>query len=705
MRTLSVQWKITLLAGCCLLITSISLIGFSVYNAVTNQKQIKAQSSESVITKSEQLLETRALLNATEVAEYLNEALYRAEMLASNAEFQKSNTEENFGDSEELRTALDEMVRKAVLNFDSIQGAYLVFEPDLLDGEDSNYVGARYVGSNDIGRFAPYWITAENGENVVANVLSEKEISAEANSERFFCPIASGASCVTTPRMLKQGDTQFLATSISVPVFSQDVAVGFFGIDLRLDVLKDVVIDSDKQLFSGSGNINIISLDGSLIASDDTTRSLGNPYVSDTLSNNQITDLLFGQGVKTQWTENNQWLSVFAPIVVANQTWGILFDMPRASVLTDANKLDAIISQQVEESVTTELIAGSALVLLGLATIALMASRLVKPIREVVTRLDDIASGEGDLTQRLDVKSQDEIGQLAGGFNQFLDKLQSIITDVVDTTFQIGTTTQQSTVAAQQTRNSSDSQFKEVDLVATASEEMTQTASLVVQNAETAVQEAQQANDAALSGQQVIEQSQQEMQHLVERMTAAVPVVEDLAKNNANITEILSVIEGISEQTNLLALNAAIEAARAGEQGRGFAVVADEVRSLASSTQDSVGEIRQVIESVQKGTQDVVAAIQDGNNLANDSAQQVEKAVEEIRRIFTAVESISDMNSQIVKAAEEQQSVSAEVNQSVANIRDLSAQILTQAEESESVSSQIGELSQKQQQLVNQFKV
>lgn len=134
--------------------------------------------------------------------------------------------------------------------------------------------------------------------------------------------------------------------------------------------------------------------------------------------------------------------------------------MPRASVLTDANKLDAIISQQVEESVTTELIAGSALVLLGLATIALMASRLVKPIREVVARLDDIASGEGDLTQRLDVKSQDEIGQLAGGFNQFLDKLQSIITDVVDTTFQIGTTTQQSTVAAQQTRNSSDSQFK-----------------------------------------------------------------------------------------------------------------------------------------------------------------------------------------------------------------------------------------------------
>lgn len=705
MRTLSVQWKITLLAGFCLLITSISLIGFSVYNAVSNQHQIKTQSSQSVIGKSEQLLETRALLNATEVSEYLNEARYRAEMLASSAEFQKSNTEDNFGDSEELRTALDEMVRKAVLDFNSIQGAYLVFQPDSLDGEDSNYVGAKYVGSNEVGRFASYWTTADNGENVVANVLTEQQIVDSKNSERFFCPIASGASCVTTPRLISQGDVQFLATSISVPVFSQGVAVGFFGIDLRLDVLKDVVADSDKKLFDGSGSINIISLDGSLIASDDPSRFLGKLYTSDTLSNDQITDLLFGRGVVTQWSNDGQWLSVFAPISVANQTWGILFDMPRRSVLADANKLDAIISQQVEESVTTELIAGSALVLLGLATIALMASRLVKPIREVVARLDDIASGEGDLTQRLEVKSLDEIGQLSTGFNQFLDKLQSIIGQVVDTTLQIGTTTQQATIAAQETRNSSDSQFKEVDLVATASEEMTQTASLVVQNAETAVTEANKANEAALSGQQVIEQSQLEMQHLVERITAAVPVVEELAKNSANITEILSVIEGISEQTNLLALNAAIEAARAGEQGRGFAVVADEVRNLASGTQASVGEIRQVIENVQKGTQDVVSAIQNGNDLANGSAQQVEKAVEEIRRIFTAIESISDMNLQIVKAAEEQQSVSAEVNQSVANIRDLSAQILTQAEESETVSSQIGELSQKQQKLVAQFKV
>lgn len=705
MRTLSVQWKITLLAGFCLLVTSLSLIGFSVYNAISNQHQIKQQSASSVIDKSEQIVETRALLNATQVSEFLNEALYRAEMLASSVMFQKSLSEENFGDSEELRTALDEMTRRAVLDFASVQGAYLVFEPNMLDGEDSNYIEAEYVGSNEIGRFATYWMTAQNGENVVSSVLSEAVLSDATNSERFYCPIASGETCITTPRVIDQDGGSFLTSSISFPLVVEGEPIGYFGIDLRLDGLSSIVVNSDNQLFSGNGNVNLISLDGSLIASDNSASQVGQPYVSEILSADKLTDLLFGQSVQTDWSDDGQWLYVFAPIMVANQTWGILFDMPRSSVLADAEALDAIIGQQVESSVRTELIAGIVLVILGLSTIAISASRLVKPIREVVVRLDDIASGEGDLTQRLEVQSQDEIGQLALGFNSFLDKLQSIISEVVDTTNQVGSTTQQSRVAAQQTRSSSDSQFKEVDLVATASEELTQTAGLVVQNAEVAVRAAEQANEAAATGQDVIEKSQHEMMNLVERMTAAVPVVEELAANNANITEILGVIEGISEQTNLLALNAAIEAARAGEQGRGFAVVADEVRNLASRTQDSVGEIRQVIENVQTGTRDVVKAIQDGNELADHSAVQVQNAAKEISQIFEAIASINDMNSQIVKAAEEQQSVSAEVNQSVSNIRDLSAQILSQAEESETVASQIGDLSDKQQQLVNQFKV
>lgn len=414
---------------------------------------------------------------------------------------------------------------------------------------------------------------------------------------------------------------------------------------------------------------------------------------------------MFGEEAATLWSADNQWLTVFNPVKIANQTWGVFFDMPRESVLSDAITLDRIISQQLSDGIVFEIIVGSGFVVVGLIIISVMSSRLVKPIREVVTRLEDIASGEGDLTQRLDVKSKDEIGQLAEQFNAFLSKLQTTIQQVAKTTEQISGTAESASRTAMATRESSEAQFREVDLVATASEEMTQTASLVVQNAEVAVEAASSANESASHGQEVAELSAHEMVRLVEQMKMTVPVVEELAQNNANITEILSVIEGISEQTNLLALNAAIEAARAGEQGRGFAVVADEVRSLASRTQDSVGEIQQVIERVQKGTADVVAAMQESSNLADSTADHVQQAVAALSRIFESISAINDMNSQIVKAAEEQQSVSSEVNQNVSNIRDLSAKILENAGDAEKVGQEINALSDTQQTLMNQFKV
>lgn len=705
MRSLSVQWKITLLAGCCLIITSLSLIGFSIYNATSNQQVIKSQSSESVINKTQQLLASVSQLNAQETQRYVDEAIYRAEMLAASAQFLKNNADENFTPSEELRTALDEMVRRSVLNFESIQGAYLVFKPDLLDSEDANYVDADYVGSNEKGRFAPYWKVADNGENVLSNVLSESTLNDNSNSERFYCPLSSGQTCISTPRVVNSGGTALLTSSISVPILVDDVAIGFLGIDLRLDGLTSVITQSDQSLFNGAGKAYVVSLDGSVIASDDSSIAVGSNFQSDNTNSDLMTDFIFGGEVTTQWSENGEWLLAFAPVVAANQTWGVLFEIPRDSVVADANKLDSIISTKLSEGIKTEVIAGTLFIIFGFAIIAFASLSIVKPIRQVVERLNDIASGEGDLTQRLEVKSQDEIGQLSKGFNLFLDKLQHTIKEVIQTTEQVANTTSQAKASASSTRESSESQFKEVDLVATAAEEMTQTAGLVVQNAEVAVDAACEANRSAQQGQQVIELSAGEMRKLVERMSSAVPIVEELAKNNGNITEILSVIEGISEQTNLLALNAAIEAARAGEQGRGFAVVADEVRNLASRTQSSVGEIRAVIDKVHAGTQDVVEAIQEGNILANDTALHVQNAVEDLGSIFTSIEAISDMNNQIVRAAEEQQSVSGEVNQSVVNIRDLSAKILEQAAASEQVGNEIDQLSQQQQKLVNQFKV
>ncbi|MBM7036834.1 methyl-accepting chemotaxis protein [Vibrio ulleungensis] len=700
MHSISIKWKITLLSGLCLVISCAALIGFSIQSSVSSQVTNSELSRQSVIEKSEQLLQNGAELGALSVQSFLLEAQHRAEMLAQNALFIKYNAEETWVASEDLRTSLNEMLGQTLAVFPTVKGAYLVFEQDQLDGEDSNYHNADYVGSNEVGRFAPYWRRAADGA-AVATVLPESTLQNPIDSDLFQCAKQISSACIATPQLSETGE---LTTAISVPLITDGI-VGVLGIEVSLDGLASLVEQTDAELFNGVGSVAVLGAVQQVLADSNQRFELLTGFESANLSAQSLTSEL-SKGVPTNfWSDDQQHLQGLSPITIANQNWSILVEMPRDVIVQDAVTLDNAMSTQLEQSIRTNLLFGSGLIVIALAFTAVMSSGLVKTITHLVSRFTDIASGDGDLTQRIEVKSNDEVGQLSRAFNQFLDKLQPIITQVVKGSEQVATTSIEAQKSASESRQSSESQFKEVDMVATAAEELTQTAGLVYSNAQVAVDAAEKANQSASQGQQVVQASTESMQALLSKMEQAVPVVDDLSKNNANITEILGVIEGISEQTNLLALNAAIEAARAGEQGRGFAVVADEVRQLASRTNEQVGEIRGVIEKVHKGTNDVVDAIAQSNELAQDASSQVLNAVEELDHTFASIASISDMNAQIVKAAEEQQQVASEVNISVANIRELSAEILDQAAVSEEMGQRIAASSAQQQQVVSQFKV
>ncbi|MDN3680615.1 methyl-accepting chemotaxis protein [Vibrio tapetis subsp. quintayensis] len=705
MGMFTVKWKIMTLSGLCLLVTALLLVSFSVNNAKENQQTIRQQSSESVIDKSRKLLSSEATLVAREITNYLSEAQFRAEMLVSSALVLKDSADYNDTPSEELRISQDDMIRKSVEQFSTIQAAYLVFEPNALDQKDSEFAGADYAASNELGRFASNWAISLDGNKALQNILYEGIISEPSNYDRFICPIKTGFTCVTDPRYSDYGDVSDLITSISMPLEFEQEVIGILGIDFNLSPLIAMAVKSDSNLFDGKGRVRVITSDGLLLASDDTKDQIGEVLVNDVSSQQEIDALLSNSLPQSIWSTNQEWLIAYAPITFADKQWAVILEAPRASIVADAMTLDQSIEIKINEGIFSELIASALLIVLGLLIIGIASSRLVKPIKDVVIRLDDIASGDGDLTQRLSVNTKDEIGQLARGFNLFQDKLQSTMKTIIETSNQVAESSKDGEKSVSITRYSSNEQFKEVDLVATASEQMTQTACMVLENANMAVISAERANSAAKDGQSVIKSSSSEMEHLVEKMKSAVPVVEDLSKNNQSINAILTVIEGISEQTNLLALNAAIEAARAGEQGRGFAVVADEVRNLASRTQGSVREIQTVIEKLQVGTKNVVSVIEQGNELAQETSVQVEHAVEKLDIIFASISEISDMNQLIVKAAEEQQSVSKEVNLNVTNIRDLSATIQQQAEESERVGHKISVLSSEQQTQINQFKV
>ncbi|WP_431196910.1 methyl-accepting chemotaxis protein [Pseudomonas entomophila] len=248
-------------------------------------------------------------------------------------------------------------------------------------------------------------------------------------------------------------------------------------------------------------------------------------------------------------------------------------------------------------------------------------------------------------------------------------------------------------------------QHREIEQVATAANEMSATAQDVAHNASQAAQAARGADQAAREGLALVDANRQAIDRLANGMDSAMQEARALESRSEQIGSVLEVIRAIAEQTNLLALNAAIEAARAGEAGRGFAVVADEVRNLAQRTQVSVEEIRQVIEGLQQGTRDVVEAMHGGQRQAQDSATQMEQTLPALQRIGEAVTVITDMNLQIASAAEEQSAVAEEVNRNVAGIRDVTESLSGQADESARISQALNRLANQQQALMEQFRV
>lgn len=330
---------------------------------------------------------------------------------------------------------------------------------------------------------------------------------------------------------------------------------------------------------------------------------------------------------------------------------------------------------------------------------------IVAPIKRLNRAMKDISSGDGDLTARVSVESKDEIGQLAGSFNQFVEKIHQTISEVIeaskevrDEMVNIGNVTKSISTGASQ-------QQQESDAVATAVHEMSATSETVSQHANEAATASQSASNEANNAKLVLGETIISIQSLSTEIAQAGEVINTLEHDVKNISSILDVIRGIADQTNLLALNAAIEAARAGEQGRGFAVVADEVRSLASKTQDSTGEIQNMIEKLQKGAQQAVKVMTSSQTNSEETVQQADIAGNSLDAIVGSIDVINDMNLQIATAATQQSQVSEDVNINVQYIAENSHDIVGVVADAEHACSALGAQCTKLDSLVAQFKV
>ncbi len=348
---------------------------------------------------------------------------------------------------------------------------------------------------------------------------------------------------------------------------------------------------------------------------------------------------------------------------------------------------------------------GATLLILLIATGWLVATGITRNIKQVSGNLQEIASGEGDLTRRLKAGSQDEIGQLAEHFNTFMDKLQDIIQELIEHSDRIGVSAQEVAGIARQSHDGMERQRAETDQVATASNEMAATVSEVAHSAEQAAEAANAASSAASNGNAVVDETIAIINHLAGDVEQGAHAVNRLREDSENVGTVLEVIRGIAEQTNLLALNAAIEAARAGEQGRGFAVVADEVRTLASRTQESTQEIQAMIEGLQNSAGQAAEIMGRGKASSEQGVTKAANAGEALKDISEAVAVISEMNAQIASAAVAQNAVALEMDKNITNIRHATEENTANSNQLATAGAALNQVATQMQQLVGQFKV
>jgi methyl-accepting chemotaxis protein len=340
-----------------------------------------------------------------------------------------------------------------------------------------------------------------------------------------------------------------------------------------------------------------------------------------------------------------------------------------------------------------------------LIMVTLLIRSISRPLKQIQSLVDDISQGEGDLTKRLSYEGKDELGAICGSFNLFIEKLRGIIAQVAQSAVQVAAASNQLHTTAEQIATGAEEVASQTGTVATASEEMSATSSDIAQNCLMAAETSNRTSDTARSGASVVQETIHGMERIASRVRGAATTVESLGARSDQIGAIVGTIEDIADQTNLLALNAAIEAARAGEQGRGFAVVADEVRALAERTTRATREIGEMIKAIQNETKGAVAAMEEGVNEVEKGTESSIKSGEALEMILAQINDVTMQVNQIATAAEEQTATTSEITTNVHQITDVVHQTARGATETAAASSQLSREAEHLQQLVGQFKL
>lgn len=401
-----------------------------------------------------------------------------------------------------------------------------------------------------------------------------------------------------------------------------------------------------------------------------------------------------------------------AAIVFAAKTVAPLYDKPAKAIedivkenVVDAEKSSKQHTVSYHKAATTMIIFVVVCCILASSFGVVIVRSVLRPLFGMVEMLRDIAQGEGDLTKRLNISSKDEIGEVAHWFNTFVDKLHSIISEVAHNTVQVSAAASQMQVTSAQMATGAEQAAVQVSTAATAGEQMAATSGNIAQICQRAAEGSTNANESAVNGSRVVDKTVTVMATIAERVKSSAQTIESLGSRSDQIGAIIGTIEEIADQTNLLALNAAIEAARAGEQGRGFAVVADEVRALAERTSKATREISGMIKAIQSDTKQAVATMVEGVAEVETGTAEAAKSGRALEEILEQINAVSIQVNQIAAAADEQTATTSEISKNMLQITEVIQSTSRGANESASAALQLAHLSEELRSLVGQFKL